>query len=57
MDKMINELTNDYNLTDYEALAVTGIFGILATTNTNIKDLDKEVDNKIMPIVKSIACR
>lgn len=57
MDKILEELTNNYDLSDYEALAVIGIIGILATTNINLKEVNEKVDNKLMPIVKSIATR
>ena len=31
MDKIIDELIQNYNLSDYEALAITGVIGMVAT--------------------------
>ena len=57
MDKFINKISRDSHLTEYAALAVTGIMGMLATTNIDLSDLNDKVDNKLMPIVRSIATR
>ena len=55
MDNIINELINDYELSDYEALVVTGIMGLIATgDNVKLQDIYKSIDNKLKPIVNTI---
>lgn len=55
MDNIINELINDYELSDYEALVVTGIMGLIATgDNVKLQDIYKNIDNKLKPIVNTI---
>lgn len=58
MDNIINELINDYELSDYEALVVTGIMGLIATgDNVKLQDIYKNIDNKLKPIVDTIVCK
>ena len=58
MDNIINELINDYELSDYEALVVTGIMGLIATgDNLKLQDIYKNIDNKLKPIVDTIVCK
>lgn len=58
MDNIINELINDYELSDYEALVVTGIMGLIATgDNVKLQDIYKSIDNKLKPIVDTIICK
>lgn len=55
MDDIIDGLIAKYKLTDYEALVVTGIVGILAESNdANIQEIYKDIDTKLKPIVNEI---
>lgn len=54
MDNIIDELINDYKLSDYEALIVTGIFGIHAIENANMDDIYSRLDDKLKPIINKI---
>lgn len=55
MDKIIDELINVFNLSDYEALIVTGIIGLKAVDNEeNLDDIYYDIDNKLKPIVDKI---
>lgn len=55
MDNIINELINEYELSDYEALIVTGMVGLIAIgDNLKLQDIYKNVDNKLKPIVNKI---
>ena len=55
MDKIIDELINVFNLSDYEALIVTGIIGLKAVDNKeNLDDIYYDIDNKLKPIVDKI---
>lgn len=55
MDNIIEQLINDYELSDYEALIVTGIVGLLAIgDNIKLQDIYKEIDDKLKPIVSKI---
>ena len=51
----INELISVFNLSDYEALIVTGIIGLKAVDNKeNLDDIYYDIDNKLKPIVDKI---
>lgn len=54
MDNLINELINDYHLSDYEALAITGLVGMVATSDKNINEVYKSFDNNLKPIIDKI---
>lgn len=55
MDNIIDELIQEYKLTDYEALVVTGIVGILAVDESmDLKEIYKRIDKKLKPIVNKI---
>ena len=55
MDKIIDELISVFNLSDYEALIVTGIIGLKAVDNKeNLDDIYYDIDNKLKPIVNKI---
>ena len=54
MDDIIDGLITKYKLSDYEALVVTGIVGILAESNDNIQEIYKDIDTKLKPIVNEI---
>ena len=55
MDKIIDELISVFNLSDYEALIVTGIIGVKAFDNKeNLDDIYYDIDNKLKPIVDKI---
>lgn len=55
MDNIIDELIQEYKLTDYEALVVTGIVGILAVDESmDLKEIYKRIDEKLKPIVNKI---
>ena len=55
MDKIIDELINVFNLSDYEALIVTGIIGLKAVDNKeNLDEIYYDIDNKLKPIVDKI---
>lgn len=55
MDKIIDELISVFNLSDYEALIVTGIIGLKAVDNKeNLDDIYYDIDNKLKPIVDKI---
>lgn len=55
MDDIIEQLINEYQLTDYEALVVTGIVGILAVDEKmDIKEIYKRIDDKLKPIINKI---
>ena len=55
MDEIIDELINVFNLSDYEALIVTGIIGLKAVDNEeNLDDIYYDIDNKLKPIVDKI---
>ena len=55
MDKIIDELISVFNLSDYEALIVTGIIGLKAVDNKeNLDDIYYDIDNKLKPIVDRI---
>ena len=55
MDKIIDELISVFNLSDYEALIVTGIIGLKAVDNKeNLDDIYYDIDNKLKPIVVKI---
>lgn len=55
MDNIIDGLIAKYKLSDYEALVVTGIVGILAESNdANIQEIYKDIDVKLKPIVNEI---
>ena len=55
MDKIIDELISVFNLSDYEALIVTGIIRLKAVDNKeNLDDIYYDIDNKLKPIVDKI---
>ena len=55
MDKIIDELINVFNLSDYEAFIVTGLIGLKAVDNEeNLDDIYYDIDNKLKPIVDKI---
>ena len=55
LDKIIDELISVFNLSDYEALIVTGIIGLKAVDNKeNLDDIYYDIDNKLKPIVDKI---
>lgn len=54
MDKIIDELIQNYNLSDYEALAITGVIGMVATSDSNIKEVYNRFDNNLKPIINKI---
>ena len=55
MDQIIDELISVFNLSDYEALIVTGIIGLKAVDNKeNLDDIYYDIDNKLKPIVDKI---
>lgn len=54
MDKIIDELIQSYNLSDYEALTITGIIGMVATSNNSIKEVYNKFDNNLKPIIDKI---
>lgn len=55
MDKIIDELISVFNLSDYEALIVTGIIGLKAVDNKeNLDEIYYDIDNKLKPIVDKI---
>lgn len=58
MDNIIDELINVFNLSDYEALIVTGIVGLKAVENKqDIDEIYLNIDNKLKPIVDKILNR
>lgn len=54
MDHIIDELIQDYHLSDYDALIVLGVIGNYANGNTNI---DNILSNKLKPVIKEILNR
>ena len=55
MDDIIDSLITKYKLSDYEALVVTGIVGLLAESNdVDIQNIYKDIDTKLKPIVNKI---
>lgn len=55
MDEIIDKLIDQYHLSDYEALVVTGIIGILAMEeNVGLNEIYTRMNNKLKPIVKQI---
>lgn len=54
MDKIIDELIQNYNLSDYEALAITGVIGMVATSDNSIKEVYNRFDNNLKPIINKI---
>lgn len=54
MDNMIDELIEKYELSDYEALVVTGLVGIFAQQNIDLKEIYSTVDTRLKPIVNEI---
>ena len=54
MDKMIEELISEYKLSDYEALAITGVVGMVATSDKDVKEIYKNFDDNLKPIIDKI---
>lgn len=54
MDHIIDELIDEYHLSDYDALIVLGVIGNYANGKTNIHDI---ISNKLEPIIKKIISR
>lgn len=57
MDKLIEKLEMDYNLTEQEILVILGVLGIVAygdNTNTTIESAYDVVNEKLKGIAKEI---
>lgn len=56
MDSLINELQNDYSLSESEALVVLGILGISTLDDVqSFQEAINKVDNELKDIAKKIA--
>lgn len=56
MDNLINELQNDYSLSESEALVVLGILGISTLDDVqSFQEAINKVDNELKDIAKKIA--
>lgn len=52
MDELIKQLINEYNLSEYEALVVIGIMGIVAYSDNTIETACDIVDEKLKFIAR-----
>lgn len=55
MDKLIDTLMSEYDLSESEALVVVGIVGISAFEEVNIQEALNRVDNKLKTIAYKVA--
>lgn len=55
MDKLVDTLMIEYNLSESEALVVLGIVGISAFEEVNIQEALNRVDNKLKTIAYEVA--
>lgn len=55
MDKIIDELMIEHNLSESEALVVLGILGMTALETDNIQKAINKVDNKLKNIAIELA--
>lgn len=52
MDELLQKLKNTHDLTDYEALVVVGIIGMIAYSDNSLETAYDSVDEKLKSIVK-----